>query len=356
MMSLALIGLPQVGKKTIFELLTGLLPDKAPRRGMLAFGIAPVRDPRIDRLNDMYRPKKKRYAEFEIVLPPDVTPEATRGAEWLTPLRTADAFLHVVRGFEAPNVFHIAGSVDPARDVQMVETELLLADLELVEKRLERMLKDPKRKQNPNYEHEERVLGKIKAHLEAEKALRTLGLSHEDRVLVSSLQFLTLKPLVLVFNVGENLKVAAAALEPLTARMAEQGATLSFLSAVIEKELKELTPEEQAAFMGDLGIAEPAAHRLSRAAFECLGLISFFTAGEDEVRAWPIPRGTLAPGAAGKIHTDLERGFIRADTIAYGDLAAAGSEKAARDANKSHLHGKDYVVQDGDVIEIRFNV
>ena len=356
MMSLALVGLPQVGKKTLFELLTGLLPDKAPHRGGMAFGIAQVRDPRIDRLNDLYKPKKKRYAEFEIVLPPDVTPEATRAAEWLAPLRNADALLHVVRCFEAANVFHISGSVNPDRDLATVETEFLLADLDLVEKRIERMEHDPKKKQNPNYDREVGLLQRLKTHIEGEKSLRTLPLSDDDRDWLVNLQFLTLKPLVVVFNVGENLKQAEPQLQPLRDRMVAQGATVVFLSAGIEKELRDLSPEEQAAFMQDLGITEPAAHRLSRAAFQCLGLISFFTAGEDEVRAWPVRGGSTAPAAAGKIHTDLERGFIRADTVAYDDLIAAGSEKAAREANKFRLNGKEYIVQDGDIIEIRFNV
>lgn len=356
MMSLALIGLPQAGKKTVFRLLTGLLPEKAPRRADMAFGIAAVRDPRIDRLVEMYKPQKTRYAEFEIVLAPDVTPDATRGAEWLTPLRAADALLVVARGFTAADVFHIAGSVDPERDVRMVETELLLADLELVEKRLERMLKDPKRKTNPNHEHDEKLMQRLQAHLEGENSLRTLPLSAEDRAQLTSLQLLTLKPLVVVLNTDEDLKSAAARFAPLAGRMREQGATLMCLSAAIERELQDLGAEEQAAFMADLGIGEPAAHRLSRTVIEHLGLICFFTVGPDEVRAWPIVRGTLAPAAAGKIHTDLERGFIRADTIAYADLAAAGSEKAAREANRYHLNGKDYEVRDGDVMEIRFNV
>lgn len=356
MMSLALVGLPQAGKKTLFELLTALHHEKAPKRGSMPFGIAPVRDPRVDRLNEIYQPKKKRYAEFEIVLAPDVTPEATRGAEWLTPLRTADAFILVVRAFESGSVFHISGSVDPARDLGLVEIELLLADLALVEKRLERMAHDPKRKLNPNWEREEHVLGKLKTHLEGENSLRTLALSADDRFLLSSFQLLTLKPLVVVINCGEDIQAAQTALRPVTEKLQKQGAGVAFLSVEIEKELKDLPPAEQGPFMESLGIAEPAAHRLSRAVFDCLGLISFLTAGTDEVRAWPIVRGTLAPAAAGKIHTDLERGFIRADTVAYTDLVAAGSEKAAREANHYRLNGKEYVVQDGDVIEIRFNV
>lgn len=356
MMNLALVGLPQVGKKTIFRLLTGLAAEKAPKRANLSLAIASVRDPRLDQLDAMYKPKKKRYAEFEIVLPPDVTPEATRGAEWLTPIRTADALLHIVRTFRSDSVFHIAGTIDPKRDLATVETEFLISDLDLAEKRLDRMAHDNKKKLNPNFDRELAIMERIKAHLESENSLRTLPLKPDELELIKSLQFLTLKPLVVVFNVGEDLAGAEKDLQPLADTMRKQGATITYLSAAIEAEIMDLPENERSAFMKDIGISEPASHRLSRAAFECLGLISFFTVGEDEVRAWPLVRGSLAPAAAGRIHTDLERGFIRADTVAYDDLVAAGSERAAREANKYRLNGKEYVVLDGDVIEIRFNV
>jgi len=356
MMNLALVGLPQAGKKTIFSLLTGLDPAKAPKKGVLAFGVATVRDPRIDTLTAMYRPQKTRYAEFEIQLPPDVTPEATRGAEWLAPLRLADALLVVIRTFSNPNIFHIKTTVDAARDVEMVDMEFLLADLDMVEKRLERMAKDNKKKLNTNFEREQALMERMKTHLEGQNGLRTMELTPAERELIGSLQLLTLKPLVVVLNTDEDSAAAEAALAPLLERLRGQGAVIISLCASIENEIAQLPETERAAFLADLGIQEPASHRLSRAVFERLGLICFFTAGTDEVRAWPVERGALAPQAAGKIHSDLERGFIRADTVAYHDLVAAGSEKAAREANKFRLNGKDYVVQDGDVVEIRFNV
>ena len=355
-MNLGLVGLPEVGKATIFRLLTGLLPEKAPSRSGIAYGIAPVRDPRVDRLVEMYRPKKMRYAEFEIALPPDVTPNAARSADWIDPLRNVDAFLHVVRAFESPTIFHIEGSVNPARDVELVEMEFLLADMAMAEKRLSRMAKEATKKTAAQREYEEAILRKCMAHLEAEKSLRTLALNDEERKHVRSLQFLTLKPLVVVFNVGEDVEAAKGQQAALSEALHAQGATVVYLSAAIESELSELGDAEREAFMADLGIAEPAAHRLSRAAYECLGLMSFFTVGEDEVRAWPVRKGTPAPEAAGKIHSDLERGFIRAETIRYEDLVKSGSEKAAKEANLQHVNGKDYIVQDGDVLHIRFNV
>jgi hypothetical protein len=355
-MNVGLIGLPQVGKKTVFEILTGLAAEKAPRRSGIGYGMAPVRDPRIDRLSAIFQPKKTRYAEFEIALPPDIQPDTSRGAQWIEPLRNVDALLHIIRGFTADHVFHIAGDIDPARDVDLVDTELLLADLALVETRLERMHKERSKRDPADIEKERQVLLRAQAHLEDGAALRTLDLSDEELKTIASLQFLTLKPMVVVLNVGEDFAAAEKEQAKLVAKLREQGATVVFLSASIESELQDLDPEERELFMQDLHLTEPASHRLSRALFECLGLISFFTVGPDEVRAWPIAEGLTAPEAAGKIHSDLERGFIRADTVAYNDFIEAGSEKAAREANHYRLNGKDYVVKDGDIMEIRFNV
>ncbi|NCC52999.1 MAG: redox-regulated ATPase YchF [Spartobacteria bacterium] len=355
-MNLGLIGLPQVGKKTIFSLLTGIAADKAPTRDGIAYGMAPVRDPRVDRLSAMYTPKKTKYAEIEIALPPDIQPATARGAAWITPLRNVDALLQVVRAFEADSVFHVEGSVDPARDLDIVETELLLADLAMIETRLTRIEKEARAKKGNAPDHEKDILIKCQAHLEESNSLRTLALDPEERKAIRSLQFLTIKPQVVAFNVGEDIAAAKETLAPLTEKVAAQGGSVVFLSASIEAELKDLEEEERAMFMQDLGLTEPAAHRLSRATYECLGLLSFFTVGPDEVRAWSVRAGAKAPEAAGKIHSDLERGFIRADTVAYEKLIEAGSEKAAREANFYKLNGKDYEVQDGDIIEIRFNV
>jgi GTP-binding protein YchF len=356
-MNLGIIGLPAAGKKTVFRLLTGLSVDRAPSRDGMALGTAAVRDPRIDRLSAMYKPKKTRYAEFEVVLPPDLQPETARGAAWLEPIRRSDALVFVVRAFAADHVFHIQGTVDPVRDVELIQMEFLLADLALAETRIERLDKERKAKAfEAVREREYAVLQRGLDHLHAERPLRTLEFGDEDRKFIRSLQFLTLKPWVVVLNGGEDLAASEERLRGLAASLREQGAEVVLLSAAIEREIAELAPEEREAFMEDLGLSEPAAHRLSRAAYTSLGLLSFFTVGPDEVRAWPIRRGATAPEAAGRIHSDLERGFIRADTIPYADLVAAGSERAAREASLFRLNGKDYVVQDGDVIEIRFSV
>ncbi len=356
-MNLGIVGLPAAGKKTVFRLLTGTSAEKAPTRDGLVIGTAAVRDPRIDRLSAMYQPKRTRYAEFDIAMPPDLQPDTARGAAWLEPIRRSDALIFVVRAFAADHVFHIKGTVDPVRDVELMLMEFLLADLDMAEKRLQRMDKERKAKPVDNLRDREfAVVQRCLEHLQSEQSLRTLEFNDEDRKLIRSLQFLTLKPWVVVLNVGEGMAAAESQLAGLATSLRAQGAAVVFLSAAIELEIAELADDEREAFMQDLGLSEPAAHRLSRAAYQSLGLMSFFTVGPDEVRAWPIRTGATAPEAAGRIHSDLERGFIRADTVTYEALVAAGSEKAAREANQFRLHGKDYIVKDGDVIEIRFNV
>jgi ribosome-binding ATPase YchF (GTP1/OBG family) len=324
-MDLGIVGLPQVGKKTIFSLLTGMDAARAPRRQGIGYGTADVRDPRIDALSRMYNPKRTKYADFQIALPPDVQPSTARSAEWLDPIRRMDAFLHVVRAFQDESVFHVEGSVDPGRDVQLVEVEFLLADMQMVETRLERMAKDKAKKDPGSRQREQAVLERCGEQLEAERPLSDLEWNAEDLKLVRSLQFLTLKPTVVVLNVGDDLAAAREQCGDLVSQLESQ-------------------------------VDEPAAHRLSRAAYECLGLISFFTVGPDEVRAWPVACGATAPQAAGRIHSDIERGFIRAETIACQDLLSAGSEREARAAGHYRLNGKDYVVRDGDIIEFRFSV
>ncbi len=357
-MNLGIIGLPQVGKKTVFDILTGIAPEKAPRKAGVAYGVAPVRDPRIDRLSAMYQPRRTRYAEFEIALPPDLVPNSSRSAEWLDPLRQVDAFIHVIRAFDSPTAFHLLGEVDPERDLATVETELLFADLELVEKRLQRMAKENRGTADPAKDREKSLLEKFRQHLEAEKSLRTFEVAGDDRKIVDNLQFMTLKPLIAVFNCSDEFpeREGAQRYRHLAEILRENGAEVLFMNAEIEQEISQLEPGEQLEFMRELGIEEPAAHRLSRAAYQSLGLLSFFTVGPDEVRAWPLRQGATAPEAAGRIHSDLARGFIRAETIAYEQLNEAGSEKAAKAANLFRLNGKDYIVKDGDILNIRFNV
>jgi GTP-binding protein YchF len=355
-MNLGIIGLPQVGKKTVFQLLTGLPADKAPTKDGIIHGVASVRDARVEVLSAMFKPKKTKFAEFELILPPDIQPDSARSAAWLEPIRRADALIHVVRAFEADSVFHILNSVDPTRDIETVELEFLFADLAMTELRLERLQKELRVKPTPQKEKEKEVISRCKEQLEKELPLRNLEFNEEEMRLIRSLQFLTLKPMVTVINVGEDLAEGQTRNAALVEMLQNRGDTVVFLSAAIEQELLALDEEERQAFMADLGLHEPAAHRLSRSAYNCLGLLSFFTCGPDEVRAWTIPAGFTAPEAAGRIHSDLQRGFIRAETIAYDDLIKAGSEKAAKEAKLYKLNGKDYLVKDGDIIEIRFNV
>lgn len=310
----------------------------------------------MDQLREMYQPKKTRYAEFEISLPPDIQPETARAAAWLDPIRNVDALLHVVRDFQAEHVFHVAGSVDPGRDLDLVQTELLLADLDLVEKRLDRLAHETAKREADLRRREQLVLERCRDWLEDERPIRTMELAQDEAEALHSLQFLTRKPMVLVLNVDEDRAGETYLPEAIAQAVATQGISGLSLSAAIEAELIELSEEERRDFMTELEVDEPAAHRLSRAAFEALGLISFFTVGPDEVRAWPVIRGATAPTAAGRIHSDLERGFIRAETIYFEDLINAGTEKAAHEANAYRLNGKDYIVRDGDILNIRFSV
>ncbi|NOY82209.1 MAG: redox-regulated ATPase YchF [Kiritimatiellaeota bacterium] len=355
-MELGLLGLAQAGKKTVFSLLTGTPAEAAPKRRGIRYGTAVVRDPRVDRLSAMYNPKRTRYAEFGISLLPDVQSGGSAGADWLDPLRGADAFLQVVRVFDDPRVFHPVGSVDPVRDIADLQTELLLADLALTENRLERIARDNRTVRVSEHQAEAAVLEICRSHLDGEAPLRVLELTAEQDREIAHLGFLTRKPVVTVLNAADDLAGAAAALAPLVARLESEGGSVVLLSAALELEMADLPADERAEFMEELGVQEPASHRLSRAAFEALGLLSFFTVGPDEVRAWPLRRGRTAPAAAGVIHSDLERGFIRADVASCTELLAAGSERAAKELNLFSLKGKDYIVQDGDVLEVRFSV
>ena len=250
-MNLGIIGLPQVGKKTIFQLLTKLDATKAPSRHGIGYGMASVHDPRIGKLSEMYQPKKTRYAEFEVALPPDIQPETARSADWIEPLRKVDALLHAVRVFEADDVFHIEGTVDPARDIDLVDMELLLADLTVVENRLARIAKDIYKNLGSS-EKEEKVLERCKTHLEEGNALRTLEISSEEMKQIFGLQFLTLKPLLVVLNVGEDAQHDQGTLKEIRDDAATKGAHTVILSAAIEAELCELDDDERKAFMEEL--------------------------------------------------------------------------------------------------------
>ncbi len=355
-MKIGIIGLPQTGKKTLFHLLTGT--DVAGRDGMIPqLGIVTIRDPRFDKLVTMYSPKKESPASIEITLAPRIDKESIRNGALLKHIEDVEAVCHVVRAFDSEQVYHVDGSVDPRRDIDMINSELVLSDLLLLEKRLERIGKALKGKTAAEQGKEKVLLLKLKAHLEDEKPLRLLKLDADENKLLSAYRFLTVKPMVIVLNVSEGGIKGSAALDEMRSLSEAQGITVVKVSVRIEQELAALdSDEEKKAFLDDLGIDEPAVDKLTRALHGALGLIFFFTVGEKEVHAWTVRKGAAAPEAAGKIHSDLERGFVRAEVMRYEELLSLGSESKVKEAGKFMVKGKDYIVEDGDVLGIRFSV
>jgi GTP-binding protein YchF len=345
-MKIALLGLPQSGKKTLFSLMTGREVPEHRNEGDSLEGIAPIRDPRVDVLTEMENPEKTKYAENKIVLCPDMS-EGTGKREWLDAARRCDLLCLVVRDFASESVYHPSGSVDAARDRRALETELLLADLELIEKRLERIAKEKRSGLTSAQQKEEEVLLTCREAVENEKRISSLGFGEEDLAAIRSLNLVTLLPILWILNVEEE-RVGTA--EP-------AGEDIFLISALIEKEIMGIEEtEERSEYLAALGLDSSGLDRLNAAAYDALGLMSFYTMGKDEVRAWTIRKGSLAPAAGGKIHSDIERGFIRVEVIKYDDLVAAGSESAAKAQGKALLKGKDYIMEDGDICHFRFNV
>jgi GTP-binding protein YchF len=358
-MKAGLIGLASSGKSTLFQLLTGSPAPPPGGRPEPRVGVARVPDRRLDALTRMYSPKKTTPATFEYVDMPGVAKGEGSALVDLPALRNIDALVHVVRAFENDMAPHPDGSVDPLRDADMLELELILADLGAVEKRLERLEQSIKKQNKAEDVAERELFQRLKATLEAEKPLRSMDLGPEERRKLRNYALLSEKPLLVVVNLGEDkVKDAAAFLESsgLAAFGRGEGRAVTTVSATIEAEIAQLPADDARAFMEDLGLAEPGLDRVIRTSYDLLGLISFLTAGEDECRAWTIRRGTKAQQAAGEIHSDIERGFIRAEVVAYDDLVAAGSLAACREKATLRLEGKEYVVRDGDVINFRFNV
>ena len=356
-MQIGLIGLPQAGKKTLLRLLTGVeAASAAPDRNGAVPGMCPVRDPRIERLVAMYHPAKTTPATIQYLLLPDVTKDSAKNQALFSALLTVDALACVVRAFADDTVFHVDGSVDPLRDIDTIQAELLLNDLIFIEKRLERLAKESLKKGGAEREREQALYQRLQAHLNESHPLRTLTLEPQEQKLLTSAPLLTRKACLIVLNVGESDIRDSTLADEVARRCAGQQVAVVRLSAKIEGELAQLEPAEQQAFMQELGIAEPAIAGLTRVSYEALGLISYFTVGPDEVRAWTIRRGALAPEAGGVIHSDIERGFIRAELIKYDDLLSLGSEQAVSAAGKAYLKGKDYLVENGDILNFRFNV
>lgn len=356
-MKLGLVGFPQVGKRTLFRLLTGKTTDEElDKTGVQGF--AKVRDERFERLVEMYRPKLETPVQMEFLLLPDLDLQASRNAQIWKALEPVDVICHLVRTFADDSVFHVSGSVDPRRDISRFNEELQLSDLLFVEKRIERAAKDRGRKQDPQKTLlEANLLERMKAHLESGGFLRTLPLSEEEQKLVVSYPpLLTRKPMIIVLNIGEDQINNSDLSDQLAGNFGEHDFQWIAVSAKIEEELSLLGTDERQAFLKELGIEKPALDKLTLLCFRNLGLISFFTVGPDEVRAWTNRQGACAPQAARVIHSDIERGFIRAEVIKYEDLVKLGSEQKVKEAGKLLQKGKDYVVQDGDIINFLFNV
>ena len=359
MLRAALIGFPSSGKTTLFQLMTSA--KDAPRgKGDVNIGISRVPDDRLDTLTAMYNPRKRVPATVEFT---DLIGQARTGAQALVDVaayKNADALVHVVRAFRDPAVAHPSGAIDPARDAQAMEDELMLADLGVAERRLERIDKDLKKGRSTELERERHLVEQCKAALEEGKPLRTLQLTGDDLKLLRGFQFLSAKPLLLVINLDED-DVAevgssverAAEKTGLTAFLAHAATKAVALCGKIELEIAQLEKADAAAFLADLGLTESGLDRVIRTSYDLLGYMSFFTVGEDECRAWSIARGTPALLAAGEIHTDISRGFIRAEVVAYDALVSRGTMAVCREHGEVRLEGKEYVVQDGDIINFR---
>lgn len=377
-MEVGIIGLPKVGKTTLFNTLTSSRQstDRYQVSNQTNVAVANVPDQRLIRLREHYQPKKFTPAAVTYVDIPGIQKGGSAESLDLARLREVDALAHVVRAFGDPEILHSEGSVDPKRDAEIVDLELILADLEIVARRIERLDKGAKSGLSADEQREKALLAEvILPALEQEKPLRTLDLSAEEEKRLRGFQLLSAKPLLLVINVDEEaLKEAdlPSALFSLATADSDGVGTepapfqnngnaarypgLVTVSAPIEEEISHLDAEHQAEFLADLGLKEPSLDRVIRASYRLLGLISFFTVGEDEVRAWTLRQGTRARQAGGAIHSDIERGFIRAEVTPWEDLLDLGSLSSCRDQGLLRLEGKDYLVQDGEVVHFRFNV
>jgi len=366
MLRAALIGFASSGKTTLFQLMTSVRETTRPvhGKGEALIGISKVPDARLDRLTAMYNPKKRVPAtvEFSDLAAPGGTGSAQALVD-VAAYKNADALVHVLRAFHDPAIPHASGAVDPARDAQAMEDELILADLGVAERRLERLERDLKKSRTPELERERDVITLCEAALEEGRPLRALDLKGDDLKRLRGFQFLSAKPLLIVINVDEE-QLAGGQSATRADRAADAAGLAPFLSragtaavavcAKIELEIAQLEPADAAAFLADLGLTESGLDRVIRASYDLLGYISFFTVGEDECRAWSIPRGTPAQLAASEIHSDIARGFIRAEVVSYDHLIARGTMAACRDHGEVRLEGKEYVVQDGDIINFRF--
>jgi GTP-binding protein YchF len=363
-MKLGIVGLPNVGKSTLFNAITKAGAEVANYPFCTIepnVGIVTVPDKRLDFLEKLYNTKKKIPAAVEFVDIAGLVKGASKGEglgnQFLAHIRETAAIVHVVRCFDNKDIAHVSGSVDPLRDIEIIETELMLADLDTVSKRLERLNKNIRLNDKKIIAERDLSL-KVKTHLEAGNPARTLAIEESEKEILKDFFLITAKQVLYACNVSENdLPEMKNKYTEIVSKMAKEENALAIpICAKIESELSELSESDKEVFLKDLGLQEPGLNRLIKAGYDLLGLAVYFTAGEIEVRAWTIKKGFFAPQAAGIIHSDFERGFIRAEVMSYGDLFRLGNEKAVRDAGLLRSEGKDYIVKDGDIIEFKFNV
>ncbi|MEQ8407300.1 MAG: redox-regulated ATPase YchF [Gammaproteobacteria bacterium] len=357
-----IVGLPNVGKSTLFNALTkaGIAAENFPFCTLEPnSGIVSIPDTRLDTLADIVKPQKVIPTTVEFTDIAGLVAGASQGEglgnKFLANIRETDAIAHVVRCFEDENVTHVADQIDPVADIETINTELALADLESVEKSLDRASRTAK-SGDKDAQRLVALLEKVKAHLDDTSPVRTMDLTKEDRVDLYNLHLLTLKPVMYIANVSEDGFENNPHLDKVKAIAEAEGAEVVSICNKLESEIAELEDDEKLEFLQDLGMEEPGLDRVIRAGYQLLGLQTYFTAGEKEVRAWTVKVGATAPNAAGVIHTDFEKGFIRAEVVGYEDFVANKGENGAKDAGKWRLEGKEYIVKDGDVIHFRFNV